>query len=205
MTAASGHLGDACARSGWREEAIGARRFARRPPRSPAAGPAPLRREAAPSAPRLARHVDPVAHLPEGLQLALPRDDAGSRAIPDVNSAAYAVSLDAAGAIAGCAAFWWDHVPVLGTVAGQPACSSAVLLIDGLRYQVLVATAPDLQRRGYSEAAMRHVLQVTSAAHGESPSVLRATDAGRPLYQRVGYAPISAHTRCKKRRFHADL
>jgi predicted GNAT family N-acyltransferase len=41
---------------------------------------------------------------------------------------------------------------------------------------------------------MRHALEVAASAYGERPTVLHATDAGRPVYERMGYAPISTHT-----------
>jgi hypothetical protein len=40
----------------------------------------------------------------------------------------------------------------------------------------------------------RRALEVAASAHGERPTVLHATDAGRPIYARMGYAPISTHT-----------
>ena len=41
---------------------------------------------------------------------------------------------------------------------------------------------------------MRRALETAASAHGECPTVLHATDAGRPIYARIGYAPISTHT-----------
>jgi predicted acetyltransferase len=82
---------------------------------------------------------------------------------------------------------------VLGSVDGAAASGAAVLMVDGYRYVALVATAPAHRRRGYAEAVMRRALEV-AAAHGECPTVLHATDAGRPIYARMGYAPISTHT-----------
>ena len=41
---------------------------------------------------------------------------------------------------------------------------------------------------------MRHALEAAAAAHGELPTVLHATEAGRPVYERMGYAAISRHT-----------
>jgi predicted GNAT family acetyltransferase len=67
-------------------------------------------------------------------------------------------------------------------------------MVDGHRYVALVATDPGQQRRGYAEAAMRRALELSAGVHGERPTVLHATDAGRPIYQRMGYAAISTHT-----------
>ena len=66
--------------------------------------------------------------------------------------------------------------------------------VDGYRYVALVATAPAHRRRGYADAVMRHALEAAASAYGERPTVLHATDAGRPVYERMGYTPISTHT-----------
>ena len=83
---------------------------------------------------------------------------------------------------------------VVGWTGGKPASGAAVMMVDGHRYVALVATDPAHQRRGYAEAAMRRALDVAAERHGAVPSFLHATDAGRPIYARMGYAPVtSAH------------
>ena len=119
----------------------------------------------------------------------------------DVNSAAYGMDLQAAKPAIGTRRFWHSHVPVLGVVGNRPAASAAVMMVDGLRYVALVATHPAHQRRGYADAAMRHALAVAAQAHGEQPTFLHATDAGRPVYARMGYAPVSTHTAFMEKRF----
>jgi predicted acetyltransferase len=79
--------------------------------------------------------------------------------------------------------------------------SAAVLQVDGIRYVALVATEPSHQRQGYAEAVMRHALEVSARVHGERPTVLHATDAGRPIYARMGYQPIATHTAFIETRF----
>jgi predicted GNAT family acetyltransferase len=67
-------------------------------------------------------------------------------------------------------------------------------MVDGLRYVALVATHPEHQRRGYADAAMRRALEVAAAAKGKCPTFLHATEAGRPVYTRMGYRAVSHHT-----------
>jgi predicted acetyltransferase len=74
-------------------------------------------------------------------------------------------------------------------------------MVGGYRYVALVATMPDQQRRGYAEAAMRHALDSAAARHGDTPTTLHATDAGRPIYARMGYEPIASHTAFIEQRF----
>ena len=101
----------------------------------------------------------------------------------------------------GTRAFWTDHVPVLGLVDGKPACCAAVMMVDDYRYVALVATDPEQQRRGYADAAMRRALEVAAQVHGDRPTVLHATEAGRPIYQRMGYTKIATHTVFMEKRF----
>jgi ribosomal protein S18 acetylase RimI-like enzyme len=74
-------------------------------------------------------------------------------------------------------------------------------MVDGHRYVAMVATEPGQQRRGYADAAMRHALEMSAQAHGELPTVLHATEAGRPVYQRMGYTTLATHTIFIEKRF----
>jgi predicted acetyltransferase len=74
-------------------------------------------------------------------------------------------------------------------------------MVDGHRYVALVATEPGYQRRGFADAAMRRALENAARVHGETPTVLHASAAGRPVYERMGYASISTHTLLTEKRF----
>ena len=132
--------------------------------------------------------------VPAGLQLEVPEDDGGCGDIIDVNSAAYGMDLAASKPAFGRGAFWADHVAVLGRAGGAPATSAAVMLAGGHRYVALVATQPTHQKRGFAEAAMRHALSVAADKFGERPTFLHATDAGRPIYARMGYEAVAERT-----------
>jgi GNAT superfamily N-acetyltransferase len=142
----------------------------------------------------VAREITPATRGTEGLELVVPDDEPRCRAILDVNAVAYGMDLEAGKPALGRPAFWDGHVPVLGLADGKPVSSSAVWMIDGYRYVALVATDPAYQRRGYAEAAMRRSLEVAAERHGALTSVLHATDAGRPIYARMGYEPVTSHT-----------
>jgi GNAT superfamily N-acetyltransferase len=136
-----------------------------------------------------------------GLQLTVPQDDGGCSAILDVNTLAYGMDLEAGKATIGSRRFWKDQFPVVGVAGGKPVSSATVLMVDGHRYVALVATAPGQQRRGFADATMRRALENAARVHGETPTVLHATDAGRPVYERMGYASISTHTLLMEKRF----
>lgn len=142
----------------------------------------------------LVQRVVPATRLPDGLQVKTAANDEECAAIIDVNAAAYGMPLDPARDAMGRKSYWEGQFPILGRIEGEPVASTVVMMVEGYRYVALVATAPDRQRRGYADAAMRTALQTAADIHGEVPSVLHATAAGRPVYERMGYVPISSHT-----------
>jgi GNAT superfamily N-acetyltransferase len=149
----------------------------------------------------MARRIGPGRAAPAGLQLQVPEDDLGCSAMLDINSAAYGMSLDAGKSALGRHAFWASHAPALGLVGGKPVSCAAVIMTAGYRYVALVATDPPYQKRGYGEAVMRHALDAAVQSHGDKPTFLHATDAGRPIYARMGYETVSTHTVFIEKRF----
>jgi len=142
----------------------------------------------------LGQRIAPPTSIPSGLELTMPTDDAGCSAVLDVNGLAYGSDLRAAKDLVGTRSFWSQHFPVLGLIGGKPVSAAAVLIVDGCRYVAMVATDPDHQRRGYAEAAVRRALELSARAHGERPTVLHATEIGQPMYQRMGYTTLAAHS-----------
>jgi GNAT superfamily N-acetyltransferase len=142
----------------------------------------------------IAERISPGGPVPEGLELRVPQNEADCVSLLDVNGAAYGMDLGPAKPLLGSPSIWKGHAPVLALSGGKPVSCAAVWMVDGYRYVALVATDPTHQRRGYGEAAMRRALDVSAQAQGERPTVLHATDAGRPVYERMGYSSISSHT-----------
>jgi GNAT superfamily N-acetyltransferase len=140
------------------------------------------------------RSLQAAARVPEDLRLTVPRDDEACAAIADVNSLAYGMDLAAGQPLLADRGFWAGHFPVVGHAGGRPVSTAAVLTVDGVRYVALVATDPGQQRRGYAEAAMRRALELSAQAHGEGLALLHATDAGRPVYERMGFRATSTLT-----------
>lgn len=148
-----------------------------------------------------ASRIPPVAAVPGGLRLEVAEDDAACCDAIDVNSAAYGMDLEASKPLFGRGSFWTDHLLVVGRAGGTPATSAAVMLAGGHRYVALVATQPGHQKKGFAEAAMREALSAAADKFGERPSFLHATDAGRPIYARMGYEAVATHTCFIERRF----
>jgi len=151
----------------------------------------------------MARRIAPAESVPGGLRLEVAEDDAGCCDAIDINSAAYGMDLSASKPAFGRGSFWADHLLVVGRADGAPATSAAVMLAGGHRYVALVATQPGHQKKGFAEAAMRHALSVAAEKFGERPTFLHASDAGRPIYARMGYETVATHTCFIDKRFMA--
>jgi ribosomal protein S18 acetylase RimI-like enzyme len=162
-----------------------------------AAGLAPLM----PMTGMIAHTITPGRPVPADLEVTTPADDDGCGAIIDVNAVAYGMDLEAGKTILARRAFWDDHFLTIGWSGGKAVAGTAVLMVDGYRYVAMVATDPAHQRRGYGDAVMRRALELSAVQYGDRPTVLHATDAGRPVYERMGYTPISTHTVFLEKRF----
>jgi predicted acetyltransferase len=69
--------------------------------------------------------------------------------------------------------------------------TASVVESEGVLYVALVATRPDMERRGFAEATMRNALSAASEATGYRKTCLHATQAGLPVYERMEYTPVT--------------
>jgi GNAT superfamily N-acetyltransferase len=106
----------------------------------------------------------------------------------DINCRAYGFELEV-GRASRCSPVVWgdDSFGYIAYAGGEPVATASTFPIDGRLYVALVATLPEAQRRGYAEAVMRHSLEEASKATGLHRTILHATEAGRPVYSRMGY------------------
>jgi GNAT superfamily N-acetyltransferase len=106
----------------------------------------------------------------------------------DINAEGYGFPLEAVrGGLEG-STFWKETAfSFIGYENGRAVSTAAAIVNDGQLYLALVATRPDAQRKGYGEATVRHALNAAYQATGLKRTSLHATDAGSPVYQRVGY------------------
>ncbi|WP_030340799.1 GNAT family N-acetyltransferase [Streptomyces sp. NRRL S-1022] len=112
------------------------------------------------------------------------------RAYADLNSRAYGFPLeDGRDGLLG-SELWKHRVHAyLGLRDGVPVTCAATVEADGRLFVVLVATAPEWQRRGYGEAVTRKALHEGARATGLTRATLHATAAGAPVYPRIGFEP----------------
>jgi GNAT superfamily N-acetyltransferase len=75
----------------------------------------------------------------------------------------------------------------LGSVTGRAVAASWTAVSDGYTGVYGVATIPTMRRRGYGEALTRAAMN--AAAH--LPAALQSSEAGRPLYLKMGFREIA--------------
>jgi GNAT superfamily N-acetyltransferase len=122
------------------------------------------------------------------LQFMRVTDEAALQLYADINSEGYGFPREAGRAGLEGSSFWKNVAfSYIGYESGQAVSTAAAIVNDGQLYLALVATRPDAQRKGYGEATVRHALNAAYEATGLKRTSLHATDAGFPVYQRVGY------------------
>jgi GNAT superfamily N-acetyltransferase len=76
----------------------------------------------------------------------------------------------------------------VGYVGAEPAVTGELFLTEGVAGIHMVSTRKDFQRRGYG-TAMTWWLADEGRAQGAKFAMLQASEAGRPVYARLGFAP----------------
>ena len=115
----------------------------------------------------------------------------GAVAMGRLNCAGYGMPLEWAEETDWAAFFGPDVFSYAMREDGIDVSTATVFVIEDCLNVVGVATLPEFQRKGYAETVMRHALQQASQATGLTRTVLHASDAGRPLYERMGYRAVT--------------
>nr|WP_199827032.1 GNAT family N-acetyltransferase [Streptomyces sp. WM6378] len=112
------------------------------------------------------------------------------QAYADLNSRAYGFPLeDGRDGLVGSPLWKSDVHAYLAMRGDVPVACAATVETAGRLFVVLVATAPQWQRRGYGEAVTRKALYEGARATGLTRATLHATAAGAPVYPRIGFKP----------------
>jgi GNAT superfamily N-acetyltransferase len=110
----------------------------------------------------------------------------------DLNSIAYGLPIEAGRSIVPERTLWKKHAHGFVAYKGDKPVATATGLINGnCILLLLVATAADERRKGYADAVIRKALNSAHRATGIRRTVLHATDAGAPVYLRLGYRPAA--------------
>ena len=124
-------------------------------------------------------------------------DDSTIQDFAQINCVSYDVPAETSLSLVKEHTVWHDHAYGLVAYEGDKPVSTATAIIDqGCLFLFLVATMPEARRKGYGEAVVRHALQTAYEATGIRRTVLHATEAGYPLYLRLGYHPTAKFMAC---------
>ncbi|HET7030104.1 MAG TPA: GNAT family N-acetyltransferase [Candidatus Limnocylindrales bacterium] len=82
---------------------------------------------------------------------------------------------------------------VLVRIDGRPVSTALGIVLDGFLGVYNVATVPDEERRGGGSAATRAVID-DGLRRGAVSAVLQTSEAGRPVYERLGFRDVGTVT-----------
>jgi GNAT superfamily N-acetyltransferase len=124
-------------------------------------------------------------------------NDPTIQAFAELNCLSYNIPLETSLSLVKEHTLWREHAYGFVAFEGDTPVSTATAIVnDGCLFLFLVATSPDSRRRGYGEAVVRHALQTAYEATGIRRTVLHATEAGYPIYLRLGYRPTVKFMGC---------
>jgi hypothetical protein len=141
---------------------------------------------------RPAGEPSPAPTLPAGLEIEEVVDDEGYATFVRIAADAFEM-----GGVRGMADRVWDTRLAgvgwrlwLGRLDGEPVATAAGFVSRGVNLVEIIATLPPARGRGVGAA----VTWAATLADPASPAVLLASDLGRPVYERMGYLPVSRAT-----------
>jgi GNAT superfamily N-acetyltransferase len=74
----------------------------------------------------------------------------------------------------------------IGREGDAAVCAASTFVSEGINHVTFVATVPEARRRGYGAALTWRA----TLADPSLPALLIATEDGRPVYEKMGYAPL---------------
>lgn len=83
-----------------------------------------------------------------------------------------------------------DYFVFIGSVDGRPVATGAASCTRGVNMVEFISVGEKLRGRGFGAA----ITWASTLARPELPAVLIASDPGRPVYERMGYATVSRFT-----------
>ena len=138
-----------------------------------------------------ADELEPPSRPEPSLQYTLIDTEERARIALDMNCECYGMPIDLGrSALAGGAMWMKDAYGYLAYNDGVPVSTATVLNGGDCVNAICVATPAEHQRKGYAEAVLRHSLAEARQATGFQRMVLHATDAGYPIYKRMGFKPV---------------
>jgi ribosomal protein S18 acetylase RimI-like enzyme len=133
----------------------------------------------------------PVRPLPE--IECRPVTDSFTRAgFTELTTVCFDIPLSVASAIYSPGQAWQgEYQGFIGMVDGRVVSIVALVRAAGSLGIYSLGTLPQFRRRGYGEALLRAAV---ARLHGNEPLVLESTEAGYPLYKRLGFRDLTRFT-----------
>ena len=114
--------------------------------------------------------------------------------LTDINCIAYGFPLEAGRASLPRASLWQDAFPYVAFEGNRAVSTATTFVHRDYLYLALVATVPGARGKGYAQTIVRHSLQRAHEATGFKRTVLHSTNAGYPVYRRLGYRAAAQFT-----------
>jgi GNAT superfamily N-acetyltransferase len=136
----------------------------------------------------------PVRPLP-ALECRPVADPVSRAAFAHLTSLCFDIPYPTARAVYGPEHGWeGDYRGFVGWLAGEPVSMIALVRAFGSLGIYSLGTLPQHRRKGCGEALLRAALAQTSPAPAAEPLVLESTEAGYPLYRRLGFQDVTKFT-----------
>jgi GNAT superfamily N-acetyltransferase len=125
---------------------------------------------------------------PDGMHFQRASDEETIVQFADIHSAAYAMPPEGMQGELRNSTLWQRHaLSYVGYHEGKPVSAASVLEINGQVYTAYVATRPEVQRRGFGDATLRHALTVAHEATGWRRASLHSSLAAVAMHEKMGY------------------
>jgi GNAT superfamily N-acetyltransferase len=124
-------------------------------------------------------------------------DDATIQDFAQLNCISYDLRVETSLSLVKEHTLWHEHAyGFVGYEGDKPVSTATAIINEGCLFLFLAATMPEARCKGYGEGVVRHALQTAYEATGINRTVLHATEAGYPLYLRLGYRPTVKFMGC---------
>ena len=136
----------------------------------------------------IAERVRPPSKQEPRLEYRVVSDAESKREVADLNALVWGLPAEWGREILEpYGTFGKDAFGTLAYLDGRLVSCAVTFLIDGRLHLGWVATHPVYRRRGFGEAAIRESLRTAEAVSGFARATLRSTEAGKRLYERMGF------------------
>ncbi len=139
-----------------------------------------------------ADHLLPAKRALPALDIRPVADEPTRDAFSEIMSTAFEIPHSVSASIYGGPRAWQGSFRgYVGYSGGKPVTTAAAVTASGVIGLYSVATLPQHRRRGFAEAIMRQVIDLTARSSGIERTVLQSTPSGLGLYEAMGYKTVT--------------